>query len=364
MSTDQSASFEAHSPKADAALHIEYSSGAPSWQAHLLRWASRLVIKPTLNGLISLYGMIIRIGPAGIAKSPAIAIPVGAADRLARPLRALRGSRVEVLALPGSARRIEKVSGPGVDAASDAAIVWFHGGGLVAGGFNSHRRLLSRLSRDAGVPVYSVEYRLLIEHEYLDAIADGLDAYVSLIHRGVLPARTVLGGDSGGAAIALGTALAIRDAGHASAAGLVIVSPWVDFDPTEKLADPRAGADAAIPLTGAWPIGGGILMAEHVLANSIEDASRISPINANLSGLPPTHIHGAATEVLAVDACGLHARLLAAGVDSRLKLWHGMIHVFQLAADFVPEGARSVAEIGSFVADRVRTPHDGRTTQS
>ncbi|MBJ8343813.1 alpha/beta hydrolase fold domain-containing protein [Antrihabitans sp. YC2-6] len=325
-------------------------AGPPSRQAGVLHRTSRILIKPTLNGLISLYGMLVAIGPAGTAKSRFIQWPVAVADYIARPLVPVRGSVVEMMYAPPSGLRIEKVTGPGVDPEAEAAIVWFHGGGLVAGGFNSHRRLLSRLSAEAATPAYSVEYRLQIEHTFADAVADGLLAYRALLATGLDPSRMVFGGDSGGCAVALATALAVRDAGLCQPAGLVLLSPWVDFDPTTKLADPRARLDAAIPITGAWPLSGGRLMAEHVLASSIADAARLSPINATLGGLPPVLIHAAESEILSVDALALHTKLGAEDVESTVKLWPGLIHMFQLAADLVPEGRESLAEVGEFVS--------------
>ncbi|NMN94725.1 alpha/beta hydrolase [Antrihabitans stalactiti] len=327
-----------------------------SWQSRVLMRTSRIVIKPSLNALISVYGMLIAAGPPGTAKARWIQTMVASSDHLAYPLRAVRGSTVEVL--PGWPR-IEKVSGPG-ELDENAAVVFFHGGGLVAGGFNSHRRLLSRLSANAHVPVYSVEYRLLIEHEFADAVRDGIAAYRAILAAGIDPAKVVLGGDSGGAAVALGSAIAIRDGGLPLPAGVVIMSPWVDFDPTEKLADPRAKQDAAIPIAGAWPMSGGRLMAEHVLARSVSEARAVSPINHDLSRLPPFLIHAADTEVLAIDALALHDRLLDSGVRSGLKLWPGQIHVFQLAADVVPEGRTSLEELGGFIRRMTGDQNDNR----
>ncbi|MET9492424.1 alpha/beta hydrolase [Nocardia sp. NPDC006630] len=325
--------------------------GPASPQSRTLMRLSRIFIKPSLNALISLYGMMIKVGPEGTAKARWLQKLVSASDYLLLPVRPLEGSSVELLSLPGCPPRIERVSGPGADR-ENAAILWFHGGGLVAGGFNSHRRMLSRLSQEARTPVYTVEFRLLIEHEFVDAVEDALAAYRAVLANGTDPARTVIGADSGAAAIAVAMAVRIRDEGLTQPAALAIISPWIDFDPTEKIADPRARLDPMIPIAGAWPMSGGALMANHVLARGIEQAAALSPIRSNLKGLPPFLIHAAESEILALDAHLLQQRLTEQGVPSELKLWTGQLHVFQLFADIVPEGRQALAEMGEFIRNR------------
>ncbi|WP_051180009.1 alpha/beta hydrolase [Nocardia concava] len=327
---------------------VTVTPGPASPQSRVLLRLSRIAIKPALNALISVYGMMIRIGPEGTAKARWLQTLVAATDYLLMPVRPLKGSTVERISLPDCPPRIERVSGPGVTRA-DAAVLWFHGGGLVAGGFNSHRRMLSRLSAEAGIPVYTVEFRLLIEHEFRDAVDDAVAAYRALLGHGIDPGKLVIGADSGAAAIAVALAVRVRDEGLPACAGLAIISPWIDFDPTEKFADPRARLDPMIPIAGAWPMSGGDLMANHVLARGLDQAAALSPIRSNLKGLPPFLIHAAETEILALDAHLLYDRLTTEGVPAQLTLWSGQVHVFQLFADIVPEGMRSLSEIGDFV---------------
>jgi acetyl esterase/lipase len=79
----------------------------------------------------------------------------------------------------------------------------------------------------------------------------------------------------------------------------------------------------------------------------------ISPIFADLRGLPPLLIHVGSDEVLLDDSVRLAERAQAAGTEAELKVWEGMWHVFQSLAGMLPEGRESIDELGAFVKRHV-----------
>jgi len=115
-------------------------------------------------------------------------------------------------------------------AVCDRAILYIHGGGMVACRPPQYRTLTFPLARRTGVPVFSLDYRLAPEHPYPAALDDALAAYAALRRR-IPAAGIVLAGDSAGGNLALATLLALRER-HGVArpvAGVIAISPWTDL---------------------------------------------------------------------------------------------------------------------------------------
>lgn len=79
----------------------------------------------------------------------------------------------------------------------------------------------------------------------------------------------------------------------------------------------------------------------------------ISPLFADLNGLPPTLIHVGSDEILLDDSTRLEGNLKAGGVQVHLEIWDGMWHVFQIFAPYVPEAQHSICQIGDFVRENI-----------
>ncbi|WP_395103895.1 alpha/beta hydrolase [Actinomadura sp. SCN-SB] len=236
----------------------------------------------------------------------------------------------------------EWVRGPGVTGGSGKAILYFHGGGFVACGLRTHRRMIARISQAAGMPVLSVAYRMPPRVAIGTTIGDCADAYRWLLDEGHKPGDIVVAGDSAGGYLAFMAPLhAIRD-GLPRPAGIAALSPLTDLDTAPKIAHANAALDPYIP------------------ARRIRDMVRICfpdadladpwlcPVHADLTGLPPTLIQAGSIEVLRADAELMAERLGAADVPCTLQLWEGQVHVFQIFADITREGLTAIAEIGAF----------------
>jgi acetyl esterase/lipase len=82
----------------------------------------------------------------------------------------------------------------------------------------------------------------------------------------------------------------------------------------------------------------------------------VSPVDADLSSLPPVTIHASSDELLLPDAELMAKRLDVAGIRCDLHLWDGQIHDFPLAADVLPEARRAIRYIGDFVKEVTAEP--------
>ncbi|MEV6279691.1 alpha/beta hydrolase [Nocardia sp. NPDC051832] len=259
-------------------------------------------------------------------------------DPILAPLRPARGTRLAQVRFENF--RAEWVRPRGVG--EDAAMLYLHGGGLVSCGLNTHRRMVARIASAAGTPLLNVDYRQIPKAHVRDSVEDCLTAYRYLLEQGVAPQRIVFAGDSAGAGLAFSLALAARDRGLPMPCAIVAIAPWADYDSTRKRQHPNDRTEAI--LRGevfAMPARWGIETAEG-------PAARWSPVNHHFAGLPPALIQVGSEEVLLADTEQLAARYAEAGIPLRVQIWEKAVHVFQVAADVLPDARDAIAEIGVF----------------
>ncbi|MEE3752921.1 alpha/beta hydrolase [Mycobacterium intracellulare] len=241
----------------------------------------------------------------------------------------------------------EWVRAPGVS--GDRAILYLHGGAFLTCGLNTHRSMVTRLSKEADAAVLAVAYRKLPAHQITDAIDDGISGLRWLQDRGYDGDRVVVAGDSAGGYLAFMTTLsAIRD-DVMEPAGVATISPFTDADPERKLKH-RNARKCSMFTRRAFSRFAQYLGDAQVVEGRGE-STVASPVDADLSSLPPVTIHASSDELLLADAELMAKRLEASGIRCDLHLWDGQIHDFPLAADILPEGRRAIKYLGDFVKD-------------
>jgi acetyl esterase/lipase len=165
-----------------------------------------------------------------------------------------------------------------------------------------------------------------------------------LLDNGYSEKRVFIGGDSAGGGLTLQTLLALREEGNSLPAAAFFLSPqtdWVRFDGESYVT--RAGIDPLNTLEMCR------FSASQYIGDNDPGSHLLSPVNANLSGLPPLCIHVGDHEILLSDSIRLAERARASNVNVELKIWSGMWHFFQASARVVPEAHQSIDEIGQFV---------------
>jgi epsilon-lactone hydrolase len=257
------------------------------------------------------------------------------ADRMIGRFPVPRGTRVAETRVGGVAA--EWVRGPGVTGPGDAVVLYLHGGGWFLGGPSSHRALVARLSTAAGNPALSVDYRMVPEVPFDEEIDDCVAAYEGVLALGVPASRVVVMGDSAGGHLAFATALRARDRSLPVPAGVVSLSGALDLG-LSAAADPERdplGAVAAFERLAAGVLDG---------ADPADPA--VSPVHADLAGLPPAVLTAGSTEVVAPHAETMATRLGEAGIPTVLQLWDRQQHVFQAFAPAIPEAVASIVDLG------------------
>jgi phosphinothricin tripeptide acetyl hydrolase len=221
-------------------------------------------------------------------------------------------------------------------------VLYFHGGGYVMGSPRSHRHLAARLAADIAGEVYVPDYRLAPEAPFPAALDDALAAYRALV--ALSPERPIaLAGDSAGGGLVFAAAVAIRDAGLPAPAALVGISPWVNLGTENASYDQLAAADPMLSRAACD------YFSSRYLAGRPARDPGASPLFAPLAGLPRTLIQVGDRECFFGDAALMHQTLIAAGVDTELRVWKAMFHVWHIYWPILPQGRDAIAEIAAFL---------------
>jgi acetyl esterase/lipase len=260
------------------------------------------------------------------------------------PIRVPRGIRIEGGVVGG-------IEGEWVEgAATHGTLLYLHGGGYFACSPETHRPITVAYAQQ-GFRVFAPAYRLAPEYPFPAALEDALAVYRALaIDAGPL----AVSGESAGGGLTLALLLSLRAEDAVLPPAAALFSPWTDLAATvESL---RTNDRRCAMFFGA----GIARAAAHYVGGADPRHPLISPLYADLAGLPPLLIHVGANEVLLDDSTRLAERARRAGVAVELKIWPVVPHAWQLAYPQVPEARQSLREAGAFLkAARESAPARG-----
>tara|TARA_R110002049_G_scaffold4601_5_gene32547 strand:- start:756683 stop:757609 length:927 start_codon:yes stop_codon:yes gene_type:complete len=230
------------------------------------------------------------------------------------------------------------------DAIPPATIVFFHGGGWVLGGLDSHDALCRRLAIAADLPVVSVEYRQPPEDPFPAAAEDCFTVCDALsVEHGQLnlSANMILAGDSAGGNLAAVVGLMARERGGPPLLGQVLIYPVLDASMSTDSYQQFATDHGLTAETMAW-------FWQNYTGNT---SARRNPLAcpdaaSDFSGLPPTHLIVAEYDVLRDEGLQFARRLSDAGVPTTLEHCDGMLHGFVHFAGVFDEAAIVTKQIG------------------
>ena len=207
------------------------------------------------------------------------------------------------------------------DERRQGVILYLHGGGYTCGDLEYATGFGSMLAVQSGTRVFCAAYRLAPEHRFPTAVEDALEAYIYLLDKGYAPAHIALCGESAGGGLCYSLCLKLQEAGLPLPCGILALSPWVDLTAsgesyvTNREVDPTLSAEVL-----------------HFFAESYTDTPEeplVSPLFAELAGMPPSLIFAGGDEILLSDARRLHTRLQESGCKSRLVVakerWHAYL---------------------------------------
>jgi acetyl esterase/lipase len=216
-----------------------------------------------------------------------------------------------------------------------------HGGGLVSSPLDDYHFYGAMLAEQLEARVVMPDYRLAPEHVFPAAHRDCADAYRGLLQSGTEPDRVVVSGDSCGGLLGLGALLAARDEHLPPPACFLSISGWFDV----SVPHPVEGRDPF--LSAAWVRNRGREYAAGQVA--LEDP-RLSPVHADLAGLPPLYLPAGQYDTLRKGTEALAQAAMHAGVAVTAESWPGMVHGWQgLVAAGVPESVAAFARARAYL---------------
>jgi acetyl esterase len=235
------------------------------------------------------------------------------------------------------------------DIARPPLIVYAHGGGFMQGSLSSWDAMLRELVRGSGVAALSVDYKLSPEHRFPTAFEE-VAAITRLMARegsalGIDPSRLALGGDSAGANLALGAAMAMRDEGlHAVSFMLLIYGVYsTDSESPSWQRFGRGPGLSQIQMRWIW---------ETYLEHPEQQRDwRVAPTLGDLEGLPAAYLIVGNLDPLVDDSRRLAGALKQAAVPCTLTLYDGLGHGFIRYGRLVGAARRALRDCARALRD-------------
>jgi epsilon-lactone hydrolase len=222
-----------------------------------------------------------------------------------------------------------------------------HGGGFALGSAQGSVGLASTIARKTGMRAVSIDYRLAPENPYPAAIDDATAAYRALLDQVNGSGSVIVSGESAGGNLAIELLISAKSKALPMPAATLLFSPMTDLTVsgasfvTKAEADPNISAEAIHTRVADY------------LGETDATDPLVSPIFADLTGLPPLLIQAGSHEVLLDDATGLAVKAAADDVAVILDITSGVPHVFQAFSGILDEGNSALDRAATFVADHL-----------
>jgi len=274
----------------------------------------------------------------------------------AGPLPTVGGVEERTFPRPAASLRVRIYAPAGVGAHEVLpGLVYFHGGGLVAGSLETHDGICRALAAASRCRLLSVDYRLAPEHSFPAAIDDGLAATwwvaTHAAELGLDPDRLGVCGASAGATLAAVVCQSAAALGQPRLACQFLLCPIMDY---------AAESDSRRSLAQGYLIDRATLEHDlrHYLGPEADRADpRVSPLRApGVMNLPPTVIHTAEFDPLRDEGAAYAERLRAAGVKITYRCHPGMIHLFYGLGALIPYAGAAFGLMGADVRSLMAKP--------
>lgn len=228
---------------------------------------------------------------------------------------------------------------------NDITVLYLHGGGY-AYYSKAHENLIALVTLAAKSRTFALDYRLIPEHPFPAQLDDALAAYRWLLETGTKPERLVVIGDSAGGNLTLALLLTARDSKLPLPALGICIAPWTDVENSGNSLKENEPFDwVEKRMTWQW--------AEWFCKNTNSRNPIVSPINADLRGLPLIYVQAGDAEILYDMIQSFYDKAQAQGANVKLDVWLHMNHDFQAFGDLVPESKQALERIAQVIKENV-----------
>jgi epsilon-lactone hydrolase len=234
---------------------------------------------------------------------------------------------------------------------AEKTILYFHGGAWLFGWYNTHRMLVGHIAKQARKQALAVDYRLAPEYPFPAALEDCLAAYHYLLGRGIRPDQVIMAGDSAGGNLVITSMLALRAAGEPLPAAGVCISPATDLTADGVSYNVNANKDAILS-SGMYSRFANILQGSFSGGHDLHDPL-LSPIYAELHGLPPLLVQAGEDEILLNSITAFVNKARQEGVQVTYEVWPAMWHVWHIYTPYLPEARYAVYSVSRYIDEKL-----------
>ncbi len=233
---------------------------------------------------------------------------------------------------------------------NEKCILYFHGGGYVAGSPETHQNMLMSLSHSTSMQIFAIDYSLSPESSFPQAITDATSSYDALLKKGFESENIVFGGDSAGGNLSLVCTLKLQELNYKLPSKLFLLSPWTDLTGEGRSIKENSKSDPYLSYDN-W-LNTSLSMKKTVkewyAPNQNYHNPLISPVFANYSDFPKTLIQVSDIEILFSDSQDVAAKIREGGNEVYLSVYKNLPHVWQIFG-FLPEARQAILEISKFL---------------
>lgn len=235
---------------------------------------------------------------------------------------------------------------------SNKCVLYFHGGGYVAGSPETHQNMLLSLAHLSSTQIFAIDYSLSPESNFPQAINDAIYSYNALLEKGFKSENIFFGGDSAGGNLTLVSALKLQELNQKLPSKLFLLSPWTDLTGEGRSIRENSKSDPYLSYDN-W-LNTSLSMQKTVkewyAPNQNYKNPFISPVFAKYHNFPNTLIQVSDIEILYSDSLDVFEKIKEGGNVVNLSVYNDLPHVWQMFG-FLPEAKQALIEISEFLQD-------------
>ena len=232
----------------------------------------------------------------------------------------------------------------------DKCILYFHGGGYVAGSPETHQNLITSIAEKSNLKVYAIDYSLAPEKPFPAALNDAVKSFKCLLRMGYNSQNIFIGGDSAGGNLSIVTILKLQESREPLPSKVFLLSPWADLTgegssiKENSLSDPYLSYDDWLNTSKSMKKN----VEQWYAPNQDYTNPLISPVFANFKNFPQTLIQVSNIEILFSDSITISNNLKNGNNGVKLSIYENLPHVWQIF-EFLPESKKALIEISNFL---------------
>ena len=208
--------------------------------------------------------------------------------------------------------------------------VYLHGGGYYRASAQASRMAASNISKVCDCRVLTVDYRLAPENKFPAALEDAYSSYHWLLERGISSKDIIVGGSSAGGGLTAALLIKLKMEDDPLPAAAVLLSPWTDL--TQSADTYRSNADKDPSISKQYLD----VAAQRYLGDTDPKEPLVSPVYAQLEGLPPLLIQVGKDETMLGDAEAFAEKAVKAGIEVRFEVYEDVPHAWHNSEQHIP----------------------------